>query len=143
MLQIISRALTAEQLGALNPHYYSQTSSSGQGEVTSPQYFGATVAFYAHVAKDVERDSVTLKVNVRNKNSDREERWGITALFPDSTTCTWSAEGVITEAESQAQLSLEDPLRENISSTFTISSSYTHMYSYSSKMESLVWNNKV
>jgi len=60
-LNIISKSLSEEKVRSLNPHYFSQTSSSGQGHA-SCHADGTSVSFYANVTKDQERDCACLKV---------------------------------------------------------------------------------
>jgi hypothetical protein len=61
IFQIISRSLSEEKVRSLNPHYFSQTSSSGQGHA-SCHADGTSIYFYANVTKDQERDCACLKV---------------------------------------------------------------------------------
>ncbi len=61
-LQIINRSMSEGQVAALNPHFFSMTSHTGQGQVSSPAD-GSSVGFYSNLARDSERDCATLKAS--------------------------------------------------------------------------------
>ncbi len=60
-VQIIDCTMTEVKVASLNPHFFSTTSSSGQGQVLTPAD-ASSVGFYASLARDSERDCATLKV---------------------------------------------------------------------------------